>query len=289
MTRAAVLVPAAAYPEPWNWAYDVEAAALQRAGIQVRPRPWDEPGDLSGFDIVLPLVAWGYQDDPARWFALLDRLGGEPAKVFNPVPVLRWNSHKAYLEELGAKGIPTVPTRRVELLDEAALTAARLDFGPELVVKPPISASAYGTFRHRPGDPLLEEALGREMMVQPFLRSVVSEGEYSLMFFGGQFSHAIIKNAKAGDYRTQPHLGGSELPCDPPPGSQEVAVAALTAAPELPAYARVDLIRLDDGQLAVIELELIEPSLWINHAPDGGASFAAAILERAQQEELPER
>lgn len=289
MIRAAVLVPASEYSEPWAWTYDVEAAALEAAGIAVEPRPWTDVGDLDGIDIVLPLVAWGYQSDTTRWFALLDRLEAEGRLIANPVPVLRWNSHKAYLEELGAKGIQTVPTRHVEALDEATLAAARRDFGPELVVKPPISASAHGTFRLESDDLLPADARGRDMMVQPFLRSIMAEGEYSLIFLGGAFSHCVVKNAKAGDYRVQPYLGGSERPCAAPEGSLDVAIAALAAAPEPPLYARVDLIRLDDGRLAVIELELIEPSLWLNHAPDGGASFAAAVTDRACQEKLAQR
>lgn len=289
MIRAAVLVPAPDYSEPFDWAYDVEAAALERGGIAVEARLWTDTGDLGQFDIVLPLVAWGYQSNPERWFALLERFEREGWLVANPVPVLRWNSHKAYLEELGAKGIATVPTRLVDALDDDALGAARRDFGPELVIKPPISASAYGTFRLGPKNPLPDAARGREMMVQPFLQSVMDEGEYSLIYFNGVFSHAIVKRAKSGDYRVQPHLGGTEVPCNPPEGAMAVAEAALAAAPEPPVYARVDLIRLDDGRLAVIELELIEPSFWLQHAPDKGASFAAAVLDYARQQELAQR
>lgn len=283
MIRAAVLVPAPDYSEDWAWAYDVEAEALVRAGIAVEPRPWTDPGDLETFDIVLPLVAWGYQSDPDRWFALLDRLERLNSPVANPIPVLRWNTNKAYLEEIFAKGVPTVPTRLVEALDTDAIKEARRDLGPELVIKPPISASAYGTHRLAESDPLPGDALGRTMMVQPFLRSVIEEGEYSLIFFDGVFSHAIVKRAKTGDYRVQPHLGGTEVKCEPPEGSRRVAEAALAVVPEPPAYARVDLIRLDDGRLGIIELELIEPSLWLQHAPDGGASFAAAVAKRARQ------
>jgi glutathione synthase/RimK-type ligase-like ATP-grasp enzyme len=283
MIKAAVLVPAPDFAEDWAWTYDVEADALSRAGIEVEPRPWTDPGDFAAFDIVLPLVAWGYQSDPDRWFALLDRLEREEVCVANSVPVLRWNSDKAYLEELSAKGVPTVPTRTVEALTTGAIEAAREDFGPDLVVKPPISAAAFGTYRLGPADPIPPDVAGRTMMVQPFLRSVMDEGEYSLIYFEGVFSHAIVKNAKAGDYRVQPHLGGTEVKCDPPHGSRSVADAALASAPEQPAYARVDLIRLNDGTLGVIELELIEPSLWLQHAPDGGASFAAAVIKRARQ------
>ena len=282
MIRAAVLVPAPDYPEDWAWAFDVQAAALERGGITVEARPWNDPGDLTAFDLLLPLVAWGYQTHPRRWLQLLDQLEQADVVTVNPVPLLRWNSNKRYLEVLGAKGIPTVPTMIIERLDETSLAAARADFGAELVIKPLISASAYGTHRLGPADPIPSDAAGRTMMVQPFLRSVIDEGEYSLMLFDGVLSHSIIKRPTAGDYRTQPHLGGTEVACAVPGGALEVARAALAAAPAAAAYARVDLIRLADDTLGVIELELIEPSLWLQHAPDQGASFAAAIAARAR-------
>lgn len=285
MIRAAVLVPAPGYAEPFAWAYEVEAAALRSGGFTVEPRPWTDPGELSGFDLVLPLVAWGYQSDPERWFRLLDRLEHEQIPTLNPVPVLRWNSDKAYLDELSRNGVATVPTLLVDRLDQRSLGLARELWGTsgELVVKPPISASAYGTHKIAPGDPIPAEVAGQRMMIQPFLRSVMNEGEYSLIFFDGSFSHAITKRAKAGDYRVQPHLGGSEEKCEAPHGAIALAEAALAAAPAEPAYARVDLIRRDDCKLAVIELELIEPSLWLQHAPDSGQSFARAIARRIGQ------
>lgn len=281
--RAVVLVPAPGFHEAWDWAYDVEAAALGSGGFEVEPRPWTDIGDLAGIDLVTTLVAWGYHLDPLRWHALLDRLEREPVVTMNPVPLLRWNSDKRYLAELGAKGIATIPTRLVEAMDEAALTAARADYGDELVIKPPVSASADGTYRLGPADPLPADAAGKAMMVQPFLHSVTDEGEYSVMLFGGCFSHCIVKRPKAGDYRVQPHLGGRDEPCEPPEGAIALAQAALAAAPAPAAYARVDMVRGNDGALNVIELELIEPALWLQYAPDGGASFAAALMERARQ------
>ena len=281
--RAAILVPAPGFHEAWNWAYDVEADALRRAGLEVEPRPWSDPGELAAFDLVMPLVAWGYHLDPARWHALLDRLAATDVTTLNPVALLRWNSDKRYLTQLGAAGIATVPTRLVEVLDDAALDEARGDYGDVLVIKPPVSAAADGTFRIGPSDPIPAEARGRPMMIQPFLRSVTDEGEYSVMLFGGRFSHCIVKRPKAGDYRVQPHLGGSEAPVAPPDGAVALATAALAAAPCEAAYARVDLVRNNDGALSVIELELIEPALWLQHAPDGGALFATAIFECARQ------
>jgi len=275
--RIAILTPAPGFPEAWGWAFDVEAGVLQRAGIDVEPRPWTGPAELGGFDLVMPLVAWGYHLDPPRWHALLDRLESEECQVLNPVSLLRWNGDKRYLAELGKKGVAVIPTRLAEQLDEAALTSARAAFGDELVIKPPVSAAADGTHRLLPHDPLPEASRGRAMMIQPFLSSVADEGEYSIMLFGGQFSHAIVKRPKAGDYRVQPHLGGTEQPCAPPAGSIELAEDALAAAPAEAAYARVDMVRDASGALAIIELELIEPSLWLEHSPDGGQAFVSAI------------
>ena len=280
--RAAILVPAPDYPEDWDWAYEVEAAVLVRAGFSVEARPWNDAGDVSGFDLVMPLVAWGYHLDPARWHGLLDRLERDSVPVLNPVPLLRWNSDKRYLAELGEKGIGVIPTLLVESLDDAALSLARERFGEELVIKPPVSAAADGTHRISAGTPVPEQSNGRPMLVQPFLPSVAMEGEYSIMVFGGAFSHAIVKRPKAGDYRVQPHLGGTEHPCPPPPGAIELALLALGAAPASAAYARVDMVRGDDGQLAVIELELIEPALWLQHSPDGGEAFVRAISAAAR-------
>ena len=281
--RAAIFVPAPDYPEDWDWAYEVEAAVLLRAGFSVEARDWTDPGDLSDFDLVMPLVAWGYHQDPPRWHALLDRLERESVPTINPVPLLRWNSDKRYLAELGARGVATIPTRLVEAMDEAALDEACVEFGTELVIKPPVSASAYGTHLLGPNDPVPLDALGQAMLIQPFLRSVSGEGEYSIMLFDGRFSHSIVKRPKPGDYRVQPHLGGTELPCEPPVGAIELAHAALAAAPATAIYARVDMVRDNEGELAIIELELIEPALWLQHAPDGGESFAAALRSALTQ------
>ena len=276
--RAVILTPAPDYWEAWDWAYDVEAAALEAAVIAVEPRPWTELGDLTGIDAVLPLVAWGYHLRFAEWLALLDRMAQPGAPLMlNPPALLRWNSDKAYLAELAAAGVATVASRTVEALDDLALAEARATYGEELVVKPLVSASADDTFRLGPDDPIPASVLGKRMLVQPFMPSIARSGEYSLMLFGGQFSHCIVKRPKPGDFRVQPHLGGTETPCDPPEGATNLARAALAAAPEPAAYARIDMIEGDGGTLQIMELELIEPALWLQHAPDKGTAFAKAI------------
>ena len=281
--RLAFLVPAPDYPEPWDWAFEGEAAALVATGVEVETRPWTEPGDLAGFDLILPLIVWGYNRRIAEWYAFLDRLEVLALPVVNPVALLRWNSDKSYLAELDAKGVPTVPTWLTSALSSQDLDDARAAFGCDtLVIKPPVSASADGTFKIDPGDGVPVAAVGHRMLIQPWMETITSEGEYSLMFFDGTYSHAIVKRPKAGDFRVQPHLGGTELPCAAPPGAEALARAALAAAPADAAYARVDMIADAEGQLRIMELELIEPSLWIEHSPDGGAAYAAAIVLAAR-------
>lgn len=282
--RVACLVPDPDYPADWRWAYDAEAGALIEAGIAVEPVPWTDPRDLAEFDLILPLVAWGYHQRYANWLAFLDRLDRERLPVANAASVLRWNSDKAYLAELGEKDVATVPTLVVDNLDERSLAAARTRFGcSELVVKPPVSASAYGTFRLQESDAFPETVRGWPMMVQPWVAGILDRGEYSLMLFDGEFSHAVSKVPKTGEFRVQPEYGGIIQQCDPPPGSRELARAALAAAPALPTYARVDIVVGGAGELLIMELELIEPALFLDHAPESGAAFARAAMSVAER------
>ena len=147
-------------------------------------------------------------------------------------------------------GVPTVATRLTEAMSARDLADARAVFACDtLVIKPPVSAAADGTFKIGPGEGVPETVAGQRMLIQPWMAAITGEGEYSLMFFGGDYSHAIVKTPKAGDFRVQPHLGGTELPCAPPPGAESLARAALAAAPESAAYARIDMITDGDGQL----------------------------------------
>ena len=284
MTHVLILVPDPVYPEPWAWAFHVEAEALRAAGFEVSARPWTVPGDLAPFDAVLPLVVWGYHERYEEWLALLDRLEIETVPTINPPALLRWNSDKAYLAELDAVGVPTVHTIAVDALDEHGLSEARDRFGCDrLVVKPPVSASATGTFLLHTGDLVPKDVAGRRMLIQPFMASIAAHGEYSLMLFAGRFSHAILKTPKSGDFRVQPHLGGSERPCETPDGAIALAKAALAAAPAEAVYARVDMVIDDEGKLRIMELELIEPALWLQHAPDKGAAFASTLRSAIEQ------
>jgi glutathione synthase/RimK-type ligase-like ATP-grasp enzyme len=282
--RVAILVPDRDYPEPWGWSYDPEAEALAGAGATVEPVIWTEAGDLSGFDLVLPLLVWGYHLDYARWLGLVDRAESEQWRIVNAPELLRWNGDKAYLAELADVGVSTVPTLAVESCCDADLEEARRRFGSDwLVVKPPVSASATGAHRLGPNDDLPADSRGLPMIVQPLIEEIARTGEFSLMLFDGEYSHAVVKRPKAGDFRVQEHYGGVTLPCaSPPEGAVQLAQAALEAAPAAAAYARVDIVPDDQGTLRIMELELIEPSLFLEHAPDDGAAFTRSILSRAR-------
>ena len=282
--RIAILVPGPAYPESWDWAFDVEADALRGADCTVDAIPWTDVADVSNYDLVLPLVAWGYHLDYSRWLRLLDRAEAERWSMVNPSTLLRWNSDKAYLTELADAGVATVPTLAVEACCDADIEEARRRFDSEwLVVKPPVSAGAAGTHRLQPNDDLPGDCVRRPMIIQPLIEEIARTGEFSLMLFDGEFSHAVVKRPKSGDFRVQPHLGGVTFPSQAPPGAEELAKQALAAAPAHAAYARVDIIPDDEGTLRIMELELIEPALFLDHAPDRGAAFRNAILSSVQK------
>jgi glutathione synthase/RimK-type ligase-like ATP-grasp enzyme len=283
--RIAVLVPDPAYPEPWQWTYDPQAEALRTTGAEIDPIVWTEAGDVSDYDIVLPLVAWGYHLDYDRWLALLDRAEDEQWPMINPPALLRWNSDKSYLAELMERGISTVPTLAAEACCDADLEEARRRFGSDwLVIKPPVSAGAVRTHRLAPNDDLPSDSIRQPMIIQPLINEIARTGEFSLMLFDGEFSHSVVKRPAAGDFRVQEHLGGETLPCRAPPaGAVRLAQSALAAAPVKAAYARVDIVPDDEGTLRIMELELIEPSLFLEHAPDGGAAFTRSILNAAQK------
>jgi glutathione synthase/RimK-type ligase-like ATP-grasp enzyme len=291
--KLAVLIPEADYSAEWRWTYDVEAGALTAAGAEVSPIVWSEPFEAAEFDLVLPLVGWGYHKHFTTWHQVLDRLEQQGAKVQNPIPLLRWNSDKAYLAELYEKGVPVVPTEVVEALDEEALRRVADHFeSSDLVVKPPVSASAYLTFPLRPGDAIPDAVRGRTMMAQPWLSSITDTGEWSLFFFDGVLRHAVSKVPLPGDFRVQPEYGGIVERCDPPAGAEEVALAALVAAPTPSLYARADLVVGNCGTLQVMELELIEPALWLDQAPEKAPLFAQAVVraaERASEQPLADR
>jgi glutathione synthase/RimK-type ligase-like ATP-grasp enzyme len=192
--------------------------------------------------------------------------------------VLRWNTTKTYLAELAAKGAPVVPTIALDRLTLEDLDRAREVFGVDvLVTKPQISGGSQDTVKLRHADGLTGCTSG-PALVQPFLPAVGEEGELSLFYFDGAFSHAVTKVAAAGDFRVQPQFGGRVTGVAPEPEALHAAEMVLKAVATPLTYARIDLIRGLDGAPQLMELEVIEPDLFLDHAHDGGAAFADAVL-----------
>ena len=256
-------------------------APLQALGWEVTAVPWRSDRDWDRFELVVIRTTWDYQQDPQAFLRVLADIDRSSARLENPLSLVRWNLSKHYLRELATAGILTVPTRWPAVLNADELSLARRELGSdELVVKPVIGANAEHAWRLPPDtDPTAVLAVyeTRPCMIQPFLRSIVSEGEVSLFYFAGAFSHAIRKRPKAGDFRVQEEHGGQLSLIDADAGLRGVGESVIRQLAEVPLYARVDLVRLDDGQWALMELELIEPSLYFNMDPGAPARFARAL------------
>jgi hypothetical protein len=278
MDRLCILTPDQGYEEHWQPVAERYRALLE--GV-AELATWNDAGDLSGFDLILPLMAWGYQRDPVRWFDLLDVWEAAGLRFANPIATLRWNTNKDYLFDLEEAGVAIVPSQLAHRLTRGDVDAARAAFGVDtLVIKPTISGGADGTYRLGPSDPIPFDVLEREMLIQPLMPMIAREGEFSLFYFAGRFSHAILKIPEQGDFRVQEQFGGREVTIDAPVAALALAEAALAAAPGPLTYARVDMVRGEDGGFYLMELELIEPSLFLDHARDGGAAFVAAVANR---------
>ena len=260
------------------------AASLHRLGIATTACVWNDPGvDWSQYDAVLMRSTWDYFQHYAAFSAWLEQL---PVPTINPRPLLRWNSNKRYLLELAAQGVDIIPTT---IVSGAALRQALADFsGQEVVVKPTISGTAWHTARGRVGDAAFDQAVALlpqafDYLVQPFVPEVVSDGELSLLFFDGEFSHAVIKRPATGDYRVQSEFGGTSERIDPDAALIASAKRALSAVAGLGhanvAYARVDGV-IVGGRFLLMELEMIEPFLHLAARPEAAERFAGNLHRR---------
>ena len=281
MTDVLILTPAAdetLFAHAWTPLFERLAAPLRARGLDVEHASWVEPLDPARARVVLPLLTWGYHLRAPLWFERLDALEATGARLANPVSVLRWNTTKTYLAQLAAKGAPVVPTIALDRLSLEDLDRAREVFGVDvLVAKPQISGGSQDTVKLRHADGLTGCTTG-PALIQPFLPAVSEEGELSLFYFDGVFSHAVTKVAAAGDFRVQPQFGGQVSGVAPEPEALHAAAMVLKAAGTPLTYARVDLIRGLDGTPQLMELEVIEPDLFLDHAHDGGAAFATAVV-----------
>ena len=265
----------------WPYVLDGYREALAGLDIEIYDQPWSEPV-TEAFDLVTPLVAWGYHNAPDDFRAALKAL---PGRLLNPADIVGWNVDKRYLKDLAEAGVRIIPTVFVDRVTPEALAAAQADFGDALVLKPVFSAGAKNTLVWRAGETVAFDALeGKagppqdEAMIQPFMPAIQSEGEWSLLYCGGAFSHAVLKTPKAGDFRSQPDYDARLRVEVPPEAARALADAAIDyVGRDRLLYARADMVRHEDGGFCLMELELIEPDLYLTYDPEALMRFKDAM------------
>jgi glutathione synthase/RimK-type ligase-like ATP-grasp enzyme len=262
------------------------ATALRARGVEVDAVPWSAPDvRWEAYGAVVVRSSWDYHRRPDAFRSWLEALQARGANVWNPVPLLQWNMDKRYLLAL-AERVPTVPTEWVEARRPASLVSLLERRGwDEAVVKPAISGGGDDTWRTARA--VAPQAEGRfqallcrgAVLVQPFVEAVQEEGEYSLVYLGGRFSHGILKRPAAGEFRVQTQHGGQAESRTPSKQTLAQAERVLEAVQTPWAYARVDGC-LVDGNFQLMELEMLEPSLELWADPDAPTRFAEAVVER---------
>jgi len=289
------LVPGSAEPDAFSHEHEEEIAKLVPAflehDLEIEQVIWNSaPERAHEFDAMMPLFVWDYFDNNEEEFLQVMAKIENETRLFNKFSILRWNMNKSYLDDMEAHGAATIPTVKLDRVSEKGVQRAMDEFEVDkVVIKPDIGAAAWRQVLHNKGEPLpdREEMPPGGALVQPYLESVETEGEYSFLYFGNAFSHALRKLPKKGDYRVQALHGGREEPYTPTKEDREQARSILDVLEFTPMYARVDLIRGNNGRLLLIELEMIEPYLYLPFAEgEGGNNTGAQKLAKAVAKKL---
>jgi glutathione synthase/RimK-type ligase-like ATP-grasp enzyme len=267
---------------------DLSFAPMADLGWEVEMVPWRRAVDWDDYDVVYICTPWDYQNDVAAFLDVLEAIERSSAKLVNSLELVRWTLEKTYLGELEMRGADIVPSLFFDRFDadRVAECFAAHDAG-KLVLKPVVGANADHIFVVT--DPLSDEVVDelrrtyerRPFFVQPFMNSVQSEGEYSLFFFAGDYSHAILKKPRAGDFRTQEEHGADILSIEAPAALVETARHVLGVVNPQPVYVRADFVRDRGERFLLMELELIEPSLYFRTDPGSAGRFARALTRAA--------
>lgn len=252
------------------------SAAFAAKGGRVTDVAWDDPdANWAQFDAVMIGTTWDYSERLDEFLSVLATIESQ-TRLHNSKALVDWNSHKRYLHDLGARGVRLIPTEWVDAATEEVILGAFDRFGSDdLVIKKQVGACAEGQFRIKRGDAIPQ--MPHSMKIQPFMGNILKEGELSFIFIGGDCSHALLKTAAKGEYRIQSCYGGREEVITPAEADIEAAHTALEALDEVPLYARVDMLRAEDGGLMLMELELIEPFLYPLQGPGLGARVYQAL------------
>jgi glutathione synthase/RimK-type ligase-like ATP-grasp enzyme len=261
--------------------------ALERLGIRAQPAIWsDRSTRWRDFDAVIIRSCWDYHIRFGEFEAWLAALDADAIPLWNPAPLVRWNADKRYLLDLAGRGVATVPTMiAMRGHADAVESLATAEGWDRFVIKPAISASGYETFALRtPLDDASRATIARvaglgAVLVQPFADEIARFGELSFTFFDGAFSHATVKRARVGEFRVQTEHGGTVDSIVVERALIDQAAAVVRALDVRPLYARVDGITRGDAFL-LMELELIEPNVFMSYAEDAADRFARAIAQR---------
>ncbi len=265
--------------------------AFADLGMDISLVNWRDAADRAHeYAAMLPLFVWDYfEQNEEAFFQAMAKIC-QKTNLYNPFDVLKWNANKSYLEELENQGAATIPTIALDKLSEARIIHAMDKLAADkVVIKPVIGGGAWRQVLYERGTPFpsQDELPPEGALIQPFINSVSTEGEYSFLYFGGSFSHALNKRPKDGDYRVQSIYGGLEKAYTPTNQERAQARAVLDVLDFTPLYARVDFLRGNDRRLLLIELELIEPYLYLPYAEgEGGDNKGAQKLAKALAKKL---
>lgn len=277
--------------EPGNYVIDdVHAIApLNALGWQVSTLSWRQSArPWSDFDLVVIRSTWDYYNDVSAFLETLEKIDRE-TQLANRVDLVRWNLAKTYLQDLQQQGIGVVPTLWVNspATDFASEFQNKLAVD-DIVIKPVVGANGEDAFRIKRDETpervqrIAARFCDRDCMIQPFMPSIKDEGEYSLFFFAGVYSHTVLKLPADSEFRSQEELGGRVSSAQPQAALLQRAHQAMDTISPAPLYARVDLVRSAADDFLVMEFELIEPSLYLRMDPHAPGRFAASIAQWAQ-------
>lgn len=260
--------------------------ALEQVGLKTLRLAWDDMFfDWSTTRSILFRTTWDYFDRFDEFSNWLEQVSQQTI-LLNSEALIRWNIDKHYLQDLEQNNIHIAESHFIE--KGAAVTLTQLHDilnWRETVLKPCISGAARHTYKLNSEnlsehESIFQELISEEaMMLQPFQHNIVSQGEVSMMVFNGEYSHAILKKAKKGDFRVQDDFGGTVHDYNPTETEIKFAENAVKACPELPIYARVDIFEDNNGAIALSELELIEPELWFRHHKQSALALANGIKD----------
>ena len=259
-------------------------------GVRVE---WSDPTiDWSRFRAAVFRTTWDYFTRFDEFTSWLSRVETQTTLCNDP-STIRWNMDKHYLADLERQGIAVVPSRFLERGSAISIAALLEESGwSQAIVKPCVAGGAYHTYRvHRDNVAEIDSIVGpliqeRSMLFQPFMEEIVRTGEDTLMVLDGRYTHAVRKMVKAGDFRVQDDFGGTVHEYEPTPEHIELAERAMAACPTAPAYGRVDMVRDNDGRLAVMELEVIEPELWLRYHPPAAEAMARGVVKSLEGSRL---